>query len=81
MLSYEKNQWYGLYFVLYMSLSIFFFMNLVLAVVYNSYKDSLTQSHIDLRKRQIRGLRIAFEEIDVFSRNSINIEQFRLVFK
>ena len=64
-----------------MALSLFFFLNLVLAVVYNSYKDSLTESHIELRKREIYGLRVAFEEIDVFSRNSIDIEQFRLVFR
>lgn len=62
--AYKASRWYSLFFVLYVLLGVYFVTNLILAVVYDSFKSELVKqvSEKDLTRRRI--LTRAFNLID-----------------
>ncbi|KAK4845703.1 hypothetical protein QYF36_008097 [Acer negundo] len=62
--AYKDSRWYSLFFVLYVLLGVYFVTNLILAVVYDSFKDQLTKqvSKMDHMRRSM--LEKAFKLID-----------------
>ncbi|KAK1566935.1 hypothetical protein Q3G72_006282 [Acer saccharum] len=62
--AYKASRWYSLFFVLYVLLGVYFVTNLILAVVYDSFKDQLAKqvSKMDHMRRSM--LEKAFKLID-----------------
>uniref|UniRef100_A0A7N2MCB0 EF-hand domain-containing protein n=1 Tax=Quercus lobata TaxID=97700 RepID=A0A7N2MCB0_QUELO len=62
--AYKASRWFCLFFVLYVLLGVYFITNLILAVVYDSFKDQFAKqvSVMDSTRRQI--LEKAFNLID-----------------
>ncbi|KAA8524388.1 hypothetical protein F0562_010820 [Nyssa sinensis] len=58
--AYKASRWYCLFFVLYVLLGVYFVTNLVLAVVYDSFKSQLVKqvSEKDLHEEKNIGLRV-----------------------
>ena len=42
--AYDANQWYALFFVVFLIINLYIFMNVLLAVIFNSYKNNLKVS-------------------------------------
>lgn len=39
--AYDASQWYALFFVVFLIVNLYVFMNVLLAVIFNSYKSNL----------------------------------------
>ncbi|KAL0001937.1 hypothetical protein SO802_015718, partial [Lithocarpus litseifolius] len=79
--AYKASRWFCLFFVLYILLGVYFITNLILAVVYDSFKDQLAKqvSVMDSTRRQI--LEKAFNLIDKHNRGFLDEEQCIRLFK
>lgn len=44
--AYHKNKWFALYFVLFLVVNLYLFMNIILAVIYNNYRKHMKVSAI-----------------------------------
>ncbi|XWS68638.1 hypothetical protein CRYUN_Cryun04dG0108000 [Craigia yunnanensis] len=73
--AYKASRWYCLFFVLYVLVGVYFVTNLILAVVYDSFKSQLAKqvSEMDRMRRSI--LYKAFELIDDYNVGFLNKEQ------
>ncbi|KAK4577570.1 hypothetical protein RGQ29_027906 [Quercus rubra] len=73
--AYKASRWFCLFFVLYILLGVYFVTNLILAVVYDSFKDQLAKqvSVMDSTRRRI--LEKAFNLIDKNNRGFLGKEQ------
>ncbi|CAK9138713.1 unnamed protein product [Ilex paraguariensis] len=67
----SASRWYCLYFVVYVLLGVYFVTNLILAVVYDSFKGQLVKQVAEKDRRRITTLQKAFNLIDcdLFFRN------------
>ncbi|XP_066931641.1 two pore channel protein 2-like [Clytia hemisphaerica] len=59
--AYSDNRFYALYFILFLAIGMYFFMNVLLAVIYNQFKGSFTKSMQSSFLRRRVGVRAAFE--------------------
>ncbi|KAJ8749227.1 hypothetical protein K2173_018703 [Erythroxylum novogranatense] len=73
--AYKASRWYCLFFVLYVLLGVYFVTNLILAVVYDSFKSQLAKqvSQMDCMRRRM--LTKAFSLIDKQNMGFLNKEQ------
>ncbi|KAK8605735.1 hypothetical protein V6N13_102508 [Hibiscus sabdariffa] len=73
--AYKASRWYSLFFVLYVLIGVYFVTNLILAVVYDSFKGELAKqvSEMDRNRRNI--LCKAFDLIDDHNVGFLNKEQ------
>lgn len=58
--SFTYSRRFGIFFFLYVLLSVFVFLNLILAVVYNEYADFVKNKVTTNQKNRVAGLRAAF---------------------
>ncbi|CAA7397495.1 unnamed protein product [Spirodela intermedia] len=73
--AYKSSRWSCLFFVLYVLLGVYFVTNLVLAVVYDSFKAQLAKQVIEMDSMRIRILRKAFSTIDKYNYGYLNKNQ------
>ncbi|MCO5597031.1 hypothetical protein L7F22_051104 [Adiantum nelumboides] len=70
-----------LFFILYILFGVFFITNLILAVVYDSFKEQLVTLIKDRRSKRKRILEAAFNILDVEKRGFLDIVQIGSLFK
>ncbi|XP_062152859.1 two pore calcium channel protein 1-like isoform X1 [Alnus glutinosa] len=73
--AYKASRWYCLFFVLYVLLGVYFVTNLILAVVYDSFKGQLAKQVSKMDSMRRRMLEKAFNLIDKHNRGFIDKEQ------
>ncbi|KAF5458455.1 hypothetical protein F2P56_022482 [Juglans regia] len=73
--AYKDSRWYCLFFVLYVLLGVYFVTNLILAVVYDSFKGQLAKQVSEMDGNRRRILDKAFNLIDKYNRGFIDKEQ------
>ncbi|PIN14203.1 hypothetical protein CDL12_13171 [Handroanthus impetiginosus] len=62
--AYKASRWYSLFFILYVLLGVYFVTNLILAVVYDSFKGELVKQVAEKDRARTRILKKAFNLID-----------------
>ncbi|CAI0549728.1 unnamed protein product [Linum tenue] len=73
--AYKASRWYALFFVLYVLLGVYFVTNLILAVVYDSFKNQLVKQVAEADNMRKRTLMKAFSLIDKFNVGHLDKEQ------
>ncbi|KAK3404714.1 two pore calcium channel protein 1 [Eucalyptus grandis] len=73
--AYKVSRWYSIFFVLYILLGVYFVTNLVLAVVYDSFKSQLVKQVSEMDQMREIMLGKAFKLIDKNNVGHINKEQ------
>ncbi|XP_038694434.1 two pore calcium channel protein 1 isoform X3 [Tripterygium wilfordii] len=73
--AYMQSRWYSLFFVLYVLLGVYFVTNLILAVVYDSFKGQLANQVSDRDSMRKKMLGKAFNLIDKQNVGFLNKEQ------
>ncbi|XP_015573991.1 two pore calcium channel protein 1 [Ricinus communis] len=73
--AYKASRWYCLFFVLYVLLGVYFVTNLILAVVYDSFKGQLAKQVSEADSMRKRMLVKAFNLIDKYNVGYLNKEQ------
>ncbi|KAK4749796.1 hypothetical protein SAY87_027245 [Trapa incisa] len=79
--AYKISRWYSLFFVLYILLAVYFVTNLILAVVYDSFKGELAKQLSDMDRTRDRILTKAFNLIDEDNVGFINKRQCICLFE
>uniref|UniRef100_A0A1D1Y9M5 Two pore calcium channel protein 1A n=3 Tax=Anthurium amnicola TaxID=1678845 RepID=A0A1D1Y9M5_9ARAE len=79
--AYKSSRWSCLFFVLYVLIGVYFITNLILAVVYDSFKVQLAQQVAEMDSMRIRILRKAFSTIDKHNHGFLNKNQCICLFK
>lgn len=79
--SYNENRLAGIYFVGFMIFSFFFFMNLILASVVNTYDDVIKDRNKAKQEYEQAKLREAFEIMDVDKTGTIDRETIMTLFR
>ncbi|CAI9782265.1 unnamed protein product [Fraxinus pennsylvanica] len=73
--AYKSSRWSCLFFVLYVLLGVYFVTNLILAVVYNSFKSELVKQVAEKDRVRMRILKKAFNLIDNNDLGYLNKDQ------
>ncbi|KAL5571175.1 hypothetical protein UlMin_020772 [Ulmus minor] len=73
--AYKASRWYSLFFLLYVLLGVYFVTNLILAVVYDSFKGQLAKQVSEMDQMRTRMLEKAFNLIDKDKHGYINKDQ------
>ncbi|OMO99562.1 hypothetical protein CCACVL1_03733, partial [Corchorus capsularis] len=73
--AYKASRWYVLFFVLYVLIGVYFVTNLILAVVYDSFKGELAKQVSDMDRQKKRLLCKAFDLVDDRKDGSLDKEQ------
>lgn len=73
--AYKVSRWYCLFFVLYMLLGVYFVTNLILAVIYDSFKNQLAKQVAEMDRMRRRILEKAFNLIDKSNLGFLKKEQ------
>ncbi|ESQ38037.1 hypothetical protein EUTSA_v10029480mg [Eutrema salsugineum] len=73
--AYKSSRWSSLFFVLYVLIGVYFVTNLILAVVYDSFKEQLAKQVTGMDRMKRRMLEKAFGLIDTDNTGVINKEQ------
>lgn len=73
--AYKVSRWYCLFFVLYMLLGVYFMTNLILAVIYDSFKNQLAKQVAEMDRMRRRILEKAFNVIDKSNLGFLKKEQ------
>ncbi|KAL3821471.1 hypothetical protein ACJIZ3_007376 [Penstemon smallii] len=73
--AYKASRWYSLFFVLYVLLGVYFVTNLILAVVYDSFKCELVKQVAEKDRTRTRILKKAFTLIDNYNLGYLNKDQ------
>ncbi|KDO51564.1 hypothetical protein CISIN_1g0045482mg, partial [Citrus sinensis] len=73
--AYKASRWYCLFFVLYVLIGVYFVTNLILAVVYDSFKSQLAKQVSEMDRMRRRTLGKAFNLIDNYNVGFLNKEQ------
>ncbi|XP_011086365.1 two pore calcium channel protein 1A [Sesamum indicum] len=73
--AYKASRWYCLFFVLYVLLGVYFVTNLILAVVYDSFKSELVKQVAEKDRTRTRILKKAFNLIDNNNLGYLNKDQ------
>ncbi|CAN4103325.1 unnamed protein product [Withania somnifera] len=79
--AYKESRWYSLFFVLYVLLGVYFVTNLVLAVVYDSFKSELVKQVAEKDRKKLRTLKKAFTLIDDRNNGFLDKKQCILLFE
>uniref|UniRef100_A0A7N0UKT4 EF-hand domain-containing protein n=1 Tax=Kalanchoe fedtschenkoi TaxID=63787 RepID=A0A7N0UKT4_KALFE len=62
--AYKASRWYSLFFILYILLGVYFVTNLILAVVYDSFKSQLAKQVSEMDSMRKKNLAKAFNLLD-----------------
>ncbi|KAK9922479.1 hypothetical protein M0R45_030941 [Rubus argutus] len=73
--AYKASRWYCLFFVIYVLLGVYFVTNLILAVVYDSFKSQLVKQVSEMDQMRKTILKKAFNLIDKNNAGYINKDQ------
>ncbi|XP_071904964.1 two pore calcium channel protein 1B isoform X2 [Coffea arabica] len=73
--AYKASRWYCLFFVLFVLLGVYFVTNLILAVVYDSFKNELVKQVAEKDRLRIRTLSKAFNLADTYNLGFLNKDQ------
>ncbi|CAN1231199.1 Two pore calcium channel protein 1 [Linum perenne] len=73
--AYKESRWYSLFFVIYVLLGVYFVTNLVLAVVYDSFKNQLVKQVAEADNMRKRTLMKAFNLIDRYGVGYLDKDQ------
>ncbi|XP_030930422.1 two pore calcium channel protein 1A-like isoform X1 [Quercus lobata] len=73
--AYKASRWFCLFFVLYILLGVYFVTSLILAVVYDSFKDQLAKQVLMMDSTRKRILEKAFNLIDKDNHGFLDKEQ------
>lgn len=73
--AYKASRWYCLFFVLFVLIGVYFVTNLILAVVYDSFKSQLAKQVSEMDRMRRRTLGKAFNLIDNYNVGFLNKEQ------
>ncbi|XVF66835.1 hypothetical protein PTKIN_Ptkin10aG0069700 [Pterospermum kingtungense] len=73
--AYKASRWYCLFFVLYVLIGVYFVTNLILAVVYDSFKSELAKQVFEMDRMRRNMLCKAFDLIDDYNVGFLNKEQ------
>ncbi|XP_062106013.1 two pore calcium channel protein 1 [Humulus lupulus] len=79
--AYKASRWYSLYFVLYVLIGVYFVTNLILAVVYDSFKGQLAKQVSEMDQMRKRTLDKAFNLLDKHNAGFIRKEECIQLFK
>ncbi|KAK1302256.1 Two pore calcium channel protein 1A [Acorus calamus] len=79
--AYKESRWYSLFFVLYVLLGVYFLTNLILAVVYDSFKAQFAKQVVEMDSMRTRTLGKAFSLIDASGLGFLNKDQCILLFE
>ncbi|GMP54562.1 hypothetical protein CsSME_00019699 [Camellia sinensis var. sinensis] len=79
--AYKASRWDCLFFILYMLLGVYFVTNLILAVVYDSFKSELAKQVAEKDRMRNRTLGKAFNLIDKYNLGFLNKDQCILLFE
>jgi len=73
--AYKISRWYSIFFIIYVLLGVYFLTNLILAVIYDSFKEQFAKQliHVDSIRKSI--LQKAFGLIDTAGQGYLNREQ------
>ena len=77
---YNDNRVSGLFFVSYMTITFFFILNVILAVVVNAYNSKTERSESDIENTRISNLTAAFHMLDRKNKGYITETQMLAVF-
>lgn len=75
--AYEEKQVYALYFVAFICIGVYLLMNLVLGMMYHTYKDRTVEDSELYRARTLVALSKAFALLDPRNTGEISLETFR----
>ncbi|XP_078438900.1 two-pore channel 1 [Wolffia australiana] len=73
--AYKSSRWSCLFFILYVLLGVYFVTNLILAVVYDSFKEQLAKQVIEMDAMRNRILHKAFSTMDKYNHGYLNKKQ------
>ncbi|XP_020098634.1 two pore calcium channel protein 1 [Ananas comosus] len=73
--AYKNSRWSSLFFVLYVLLAVYFLTNLILAVVYESFKGQLAKQIVEMDSVRKSILEKAFSLIDNYKQGFLNKDQ------
>ncbi|RYR43371.1 hypothetical protein Ahy_A08g039791 isoform H [Arachis hypogaea] len=73
--AYKASRWYCLYFIIFVLLGVYFVTNLVLAVVYDSFKSELVKQVFEMDRMRRAMLEKAFNLLDTHSTGYLNKDQ------
>ncbi|KAL2547789.1 Two pore calcium channel protein 1 [Forsythia ovata] len=73
--AYKASRWHCLFFVLYVLLGVYFVTNLILAVVYDSFKSELVKQVDEKDRARMRILKKAFNLMDNYNLDYLNKDQ------
>ncbi|KAI4378321.1 hypothetical protein MLD38_015812 [Melastoma candidum] len=73
--AYKISRWYCLFFVFYLLLGVYFITNLILAVVYDSFKSQLVKQVSEMDTMRAAMLKRAFKLLDEYNVGFLNKEQ------
>ncbi|GAA0161530.1 ion channel [Lithospermum erythrorhizon] len=79
--AYKDSRWYCLFFVLYVLLGVYFVTNLILAVVYDSFKSELAKQVAEKDRIRMKTLKKAFHLADDQNHGYLDKEQCILLFE
>jgi two pore calcium channel protein len=79
--AYKVSRWYSLFFILYTLLGVYFVTNLILAVVYDSFKSQLAKQVLEKDRMRTRILKKAFNLVDSYHVGFLNKEQCICLFE
>lgn len=79
--AYKKSRWSCLLFVIYVLLGVYFLTNLILAVVYDSFKAQLVKQVVEMDSMRKSILAKAFSLIDNYKQGFLNKEQCIYLFE
>ncbi|XP_024390296.1 two pore calcium channel protein 1 [Physcomitrium patens] len=79
--AYKSSRFYSLFFILYILIGVYFFMNLVLAVVYDSFKGQLAKLLLNEANERQQVLGAAFNLLDEQKRGFLDKLQCARLFK
>ncbi|CAM6046974.1 unnamed protein product [Sphagnum compactum] len=79
--AYQVSRYTCVFFILYILFGVYFITNLVLAVVYDSFKGQLAKNMVEMDKKRQSGLNVAFGILDEQSKGYLEIAQCAQLFK
>lgn len=75
--AYNTNRWYALYFVLFLVVNLYLFMNIILAVVYNNYRKHLKEEVKSLVSMKRESLSRAYDTVVEDNSDGLPCENFK----
>jgi two pore calcium channel protein len=73
--AYKISRWYSIFFIVYVLLGVYFLTNLILAVIYDSFKEQFAKQLIQVDSIRKNILQKAFGLIDTAGQGYLNREQ------